>query len=245
VFDSEYEEPVVVPPVNEIVKPNTGGHKKTQEEINRGCIEKSKIYPIAYEVRRMYLDGASIDEIAYSFQGLTRNHIAGYVSRNNLKRPSVAQTGKPRFVRPVVPLEIKPEEIVNVPSTPQFIEPSKPKTIADICENIREEVVKAKELKTKRVDLAAEQRRIIASKILRIRAQERILAKKEDIVVVVKNFINEGKTISQSSDGCWYPIGEKPSRPAEQKFCARPQAAGSRFCAEHQEVACRPATRVR
>lgn len=66
----------------------------TAEEAKRGCRQHSKLYPIAFEVRDLYVAGRTVDQIAAEFKalGITRNMVAGHVNRNGFKRKGVAVT---------------------------------------------------------------------------------------------------------------------------------------------------------
>lgn len=63
-------------------------YQKSQEEIERGCLKSSKIFPIANEVKARYLAGESMTSIGNSYRhlGVTSAAVSGFITKNKIKR---------------------------------------------------------------------------------------------------------------------------------------------------------------
>ena len=100
----------------------------------------SAIDPVADEVKRLYLEGKSLNTIAKAFQhlGITKGTVAGFVFRNQLKRDAdiaskiqvfnepkkaAPKIVAPKVIEPVVQQEPVVPEPIFVPNEPTIPEP--------------------------------------------------------------------------------------------------------------------------
>jgi hypothetical protein len=219
---------------------------KSEIEKSLGCAINSPIFPVAAQIKALYLAGTSIPDLIVKFKehGLSKTIITNYITRNNFFQPEQ---------------EIEPPSCVMSSSThvvwtregdaPGCDAISGPGASIDIGLGAHEETVGghinfqgsdhsvAEKILAKHRETLAEAAaltlKVFDKIVLADASASKTLSEKEDLIYA------GAKTILEQSGGCWFHVGPEPDSMADQLFCALPVEEGQKFCEIHREVAVR------